>query len=66
MNLSDYINSCKAEAAAEMLENMQLKINEVGLSLGFESPSYFTAFFKKMTGRTPQEYRESYIQKTRK
>lgn len=64
--LSDYINSCKSEAAAAMLENMQLKVNEIASQLGFESPSYFTAFFKKMTGRTPQEYREQYIQKTRR
>ncbi|CAM4137141.1 response regulator [Paenibacillus alkaliterrae] len=65
-NLSEYINTAKAEAAAGLLESMQLKINEIALSLGFESPSYFTAFFKKMMGRTPQEYRENYIQKTRK
>lgn len=64
-NLTEYINSVKTETAAGMLEEMQLKVNEIALKLGFESPSYFTAVFKKMTGITPQEYREAYISKMR-
>lgn len=62
-NLSDYINEAKAEAAMNMLTDTKLKVNEVALRLGFESPSYFTSFFRKMTGSTPQEYRENFILK---
>lgn len=65
-NLSDYINTAKAEAAVSMLEDMQVKINEIALKLGFESPSYFTAFFRKMKEVSPQEFRDTIIHKTRK
>lgn len=60
-NLSEYIDSVKAEEAVNMLHDMQLKINKIALKLGFESPSYFTAFFRKMKGVSPQEYRENII-----
>lgn len=64
-NLSDFINETKAEAAMDMLMHTQLKVNEIALKLGFESPSYFTSFFRKMTGSTPQEYRETAIIKSK-
>ncbi len=62
-NLSDYINATKAKAASRMLADMNLKVNEIALKLGFDSPSYFTAFFRKMTGTSPQEYREALLGK---
>ncbi|MCM3748163.1 response regulator [Paenibacillus pasadenensis] len=58
-NLSDYINEIKADTAIDMLVHTPLRVNEIALRLGFESPSYFTSFFRKMTGFAPQEYRES-------
>lgn len=65
-NLIEYINATKAEAAAGMLKELQLKVNEIALKLGFESPSYFTAFFKKTMGMTPQDYREAFINRNNK
>ncbi|WP_409344538.1 response regulator [Paenibacillus sp. MBLB4367] len=62
-NLTEYINAEKARAASDMLADMQLKINEIALRLGFESPSYFTSFFKKMRGATPQDFREAIVQR---
>ncbi|MFK7691939.1 response regulator [Paenibacillus sp. HJGM_3] len=58
-NLFDYIYAAKAEAAVDMLANPKLFIHEIASRLGFESPSYFTAFFRKMKGVSPQEYRDS-------
>ncbi|QHT58943.1 response regulator [Paenibacillus lycopersici] len=65
-NLSDYINTAKSEAAVGMLVQSPAKIGEIALRLGFESPSYFTAFFRKMTGMSPQEYRDAYGLESRK
>ncbi|QHW31899.1 response regulator [Paenibacillus rhizovicinus] len=59
-NLSEYINAAKTEAAVAMLAETPLKISEIALRLGFESPSYFTAFFRKMKEVSPQEYRDTY------
>ncbi|RED56595.1 response regulator transcription factor [Cohnella lupini] len=58
-SISDYITGCRLQTAKELLSGKALKIHEVGERIGFESPSYFTRFFKKLTGMTPQEYRDS-------
>lgn len=58
-NLSDFINEAKAGEAVALLTGTQMKVNEIALKLGFESPSYFTSFFRKMIGTTPQEFREA-------
>ena len=57
-NLSDFISGLKMEQAMLFLRDNSLKISDVANRLGFESQHYFSRFFKKNTGRTPQEYRE--------
>jgi len=57
-NISHYIQNAKTEEAVRLLAHTQLKVQEIALKLGFETPSYFTAFFKKMKRVSPQEYRE--------
>jgi len=56
--LSEYITNERLTAAKERLGTPDLQIQEVAESLGFESPTYFTRFFKKHTGMTPTEYRD--------
>ncbi len=45
-----------AEAARD-LAFTTLKVNEIGQSLGFEDPAYFSRFFTKAAGRSPRAYR---------
>ncbi|AIQ40860.1 response regulator [Paenibacillus sp. FSL R7-0312] len=59
INLSEFIDHCRAVKAKELLGNEALKIRDVALYVGYEAPHSFTRFFKKMTGMTPQEFRES-------
>lgn len=59
INLSEYIDQCRAVKAKELLGNEALKIRDVAMYVGYEAHHSFTRFFKKMTGMTPQEYRES-------
>ncbi|WP_238649499.1 response regulator [Paenibacillus piscarius] len=59
INLSEYIDQCRAAKAKELLGNEALKIRDVALYVGYEAHHSFTRFFKKNTGMTPQEYRES-------
>ncbi len=35
-----------------------LNIKEIGYALGFEDPSYFVKFFKRMEGIMPSEFRK--------
>lgn len=58
-SITEYISKLKVTKAREMLRQDNLKINEIALSLGFETPSYFTRFFKKNTNLSPQDYRDS-------
>lgn len=47
-----------AEAKA-LLKNSTLKAKEVGYRLGFSEPTHFSAYFKKHTGMTANQYRKS-------
>lgn len=58
-NLLEYIQSTKLNVAIDLMKTTSLKLNEISIKAGFDSPSYFTTFFKKMTGLSPQEYRNS-------
>lgn len=55
--LSDFITQVKLERAKELLAQPHVKINEVSEALGFESPAYFTKFFKRATNLTPTDFR---------
>lgn len=44
--------------AKRMLRYSSLRVKEVSRDLGFEDPSYFNKFFKKITGITPADFRE--------
>jgi AraC-like DNA-binding protein len=46
-------------AAKNLLRQTSLSIKEVAHQLGFEEPTHFNAFFKKMSGETPRTFRES-------
>jgi AraC family transcriptional activator of pobA len=43
--------------AKRLLINLHLTISEIAAKLGFDDNSYFTKFFKKQTGLTPDEFR---------
>jgi len=56
--LSETITEARLAEAKRLLEETNEKAQDVAIKVGFESAAYFTRFFKKMTERTPQEYRE--------
>jgi len=56
--LSETITEARLAEAKRLLEETNEKAQDVAIKVGFESAAYFTRLFKKMTERTPQEYRE--------
>ncbi|MDN8587284.1 helix-turn-helix domain-containing protein [Paenibacillus sp. 11B] len=61
INLSEFIDELRIRRAKELLRNADLMVREVALQVGYESAHSFTRFFKKATGMTPQEFRESLL-----
>ena len=57
-NLSDYIMREKIEEAKHLLSHTNESLSAISAYLAFSSQSHFTRQFKKITGRTPGEYRE--------
>ena len=49
------------ERAKELLAEPQLKINEIGYQVGYESSPHFSRTFKKVVGITPAEYRKKFF-----
>jgi AraC-like DNA-binding protein len=44
--------------AKRQLINQQISITEISYSLNFKDNSYFSKFFKKQVGMTPEEFRK--------
>jgi len=45
--------------AQRLLRHSELSVSEIAYQLGFEDPSYFARFFRKLTRQAPAEYRAS-------
>lgn len=55
----DYIQKKIIDVAKEHILNTRENISSVAYDLGFRYPQHFTRLFKKITGLTPQQYRQS-------
>ncbi len=59
-NFVEYIRNERIERAKELLCNYNLKVYEIGESVGFQNPKYFTDVFKEHTGISPNKYRQKH------
>lgn len=55
---SAHINERIIQEAKALLRHTNWNISEIAFSLGYEYPTYFNNFFKKLTGTNPKAYRE--------
>ena len=63
--IQDYLNKSTTEIILErmgieakrLLNHTNWSISEVGYCLGFEEPSNFSSFFKKITNKSPRQFR---------
>lgn len=53
-----YVNGKRVERAQLLLYTTDMPVKEVAYALGFSDHSYFIRMFRKLTGITPQDYRE--------
>lgn len=57
LTIKEYLNECRIHAAKRLLLESQTSISEIALETGFDTLSYFSTVFKKLTGETPIAYR---------
>lgn len=55
----DFIHSMIMSVAKEMIHDERMTLSEIAYRLGFKYPQHFTRFFKRMTGVTPNQYRDN-------
>lgn len=61
MSLGDYIRKRKLTLAAKDIQSNNLKIIDIALKYGYESPASFSRAFSKVYGITPSSVRDNYI-----
>lgn len=59
MTVHQYVTNKKIQLAQHMLLEDQ-QVQEIAANLGFENRRYFSEVFKKMTGKTPTEFKQQY------
>ena len=57
VNFSAWLNEYRIDRAREMLQNTRLSDREVSTACGYSDANYFARVFKRVTGKTPSEYR---------
>ncbi len=53
----DYVARTRFEKARKLLEDVDLRVSEIAFAVGFQSLSQFNRVFKKLSGKSPTEYR---------
>ncbi|MRN53778.1 helix-turn-helix domain-containing protein [Paenibacillus monticola] len=64
INFSDYLNNLRIGHAKELLMNLDLRIQEIALQVGYLNVNSFIRMFKRASGLTPGEYRKSHASGT--
>ena len=57
---SKYINKKRIEKAKELIDQNEMRIAEIGYSVGFESPSHFSKAFSRICGKSPMQYKNDF------
>lgn len=60
MTINEYMTQIRMEKAKELLGETQLHLYEICYQVGYLSPAYFSRLFKKYTGQTPKEWRDTH------
>ena len=60
VNFVNYLKEIRVQAAKELLENTDWKIQEVSKQVGYENDKHFLKIFKSLCGVSPTEYRNNF------
>ena len=57
--ISEYIAEKKMERINHLMSDTDMNIGEISAFMGFHSRTYFNNYIKRLTGMSPQQYREA-------
>lgn len=58
-NFVEFLTRVRIEKAKQLLASPEKSMKEICSEVGYSDPNYFSRIFKKVSGQTPTEYRES-------
>jgi len=58
MSTTEFINTVRINKAKEMMQTSDLTFSEISYKIGYSDSAYFSRIFKKLTGKTPREFRQ--------
>ena len=65
VNFVDYVARARIEKACALLEDIDLRISEIAFAVGFQSLSQFNRAFKKLSRKSPTEFRASLLKRSK-
>ena len=57
--ISEYMADKKLKRIAQLMQDTDMNIGEIASFMGFHSRTYFNNYIKRLTGMSPQQFRES-------
>ena len=59
MKFVDYLNDVRIEKSKELLTGTNRKMYQISRAVGYDNPKYFFRIFKKKSGQTPEQFRDT-------
>jgi len=59
INFTDYVQNLRVDEACSLLKSTDMKVTDIAHQVGFKDMKFFYEVFKKLTGKTPGEFRKS-------
>ena len=59
LNFVEYVARTRFEKACRLLHSGDLRISEIAFAVGFQSLSQFNRVFKRLSGKSPTQFREA-------
>ncbi len=64
-SFTNYLNDFRIQTACKLIQQGNLKLKDIAFNCGYNSFTYFFRIFKKIVGKSPSEYRRSFIELSR-
>jgi AraC-like DNA-binding protein len=65
INFVDYVARIRVGKARDLLRNSNLRVSEIAFAVGFQSLSQFNRVFKKLTRKSPTQFRAANKKRTK-